>query len=102
MNQSKLTDLTVENILFTGISVKIRITDLTCENLTNSYLESSSSQFYKILDVNYIFSKLLNLFLISNEKEIQFNQGSISLKEHILITTLTLHAWFSVYISVTF
>ena len=30
----------------------------------------SSSQFYNIVDVNYIFSKLLDLFMISNEKGI--------------------------------
>ena len=40
MNQSKLTDLTVENILSTGVSVKMRITDSISENLTNSDLES--------------------------------------------------------------
>ena len=28
----------------------------------------SSSQFYNVVDVNYIFLKLLNLFLISNEE----------------------------------
>ena len=28
----------------------------------------SSSQFYNIVNVNYTFSKLLNLFLTSNEK----------------------------------
>ena len=41
MNQSKLTDLTVENILFTGESVKMKITDLISENLTDSNLENS-------------------------------------------------------------
>ena len=40
MNQSKLTDLIVENILSTGMSVKIQITDSISENLTNSDLES--------------------------------------------------------------
>ena len=39
MNQSKLTDLTVENILFTDVSVKMQITDSISENLTNSNLE---------------------------------------------------------------
>ena len=34
--------------------------------------------------------------------EIQFTEGSIGLKEHILIMTLAFHARFSVYISVTF
>ena len=42
MNQSKLTDLTVENILFTSASVKIQITDSISENLTNSDLESKT------------------------------------------------------------
>ena len=41
MNQSKLTDLTAENILFTGVSVKIQITDSISKNLTNSNLEST-------------------------------------------------------------
>ena len=41
MNQSKLTHLTVENIFFTGESVKMQITDSINENLTNSDLESS-------------------------------------------------------------
>ena len=40
MNQSKLTDLTVENILFTGLLVKMQITDSISENLTISDLES--------------------------------------------------------------
>ena len=40
MNQSNLTDLTVENILSTGVSVKIQITDSISENLTNSDLEN--------------------------------------------------------------
>ena len=40
MNQSKLTDSTVENILFTGVSVKRQITDSISKNLTNSDLES--------------------------------------------------------------
>ena len=39
MNQSTLTDLTVENILFTDVSVKMQITDSISENLTNSNLE---------------------------------------------------------------
>ena len=41
MNQLKLTDLTVENILFTGVSVKMQITDSISENLTNSGVEST-------------------------------------------------------------
>ena len=41
VNQSKLTDLTVENILSTVVSVKMQITDSISENLTNSDLESS-------------------------------------------------------------
>ena len=40
MNQSKLTDLIVENILFTGVSVKMQITDSISENLTNSDSDS--------------------------------------------------------------
>ena len=40
MNQWKLTDLTVKNILFTDESVKKQITDSISENLTNSNLES--------------------------------------------------------------
>ena len=40
VNQSKLTDLTVENILFTGESVKMQITNSISENLTDSDLES--------------------------------------------------------------
>ena len=43
MNQSKLTDLTLENILFTSVSVKMQITDLISENLTNSDLESNKT-----------------------------------------------------------
>ena len=43
MNQSKLTDLTDENMLFTGVSVKMQITDSISENLTNSDLESSEN-----------------------------------------------------------
>ena len=46
MNQSKLTDLTVENILFTGVSMKMQITDSISENLTNSDLESGNSSEY--------------------------------------------------------
>ena len=41
MNQSKLTDLTVENILSTGVSVKMQITDSISENFTNSDLEGT-------------------------------------------------------------
>ena len=37
-------------------------------NLFLVIISLSSSQFYNIVDVNYIFSKLLHLFLISNEK----------------------------------
>ena len=40
MNQSKLTDLIVENILSTGVSVKMQINDSISENLTDSDLES--------------------------------------------------------------
>ena len=40
MNQSKLTDLTVEDILFTGVSVKMQTTDSISDNLTNLDLES--------------------------------------------------------------
>ena len=40
MNQSTLTDLTVENILFTGESVKMQIIISISENLTDSDLES--------------------------------------------------------------
>ena len=39
MNQSKLTDLTVVNILITGESVKRQITDSISENFTDSDLE---------------------------------------------------------------
>ena len=39
-NISKSTDLIVENILSTGVSVKMQITDSISENLTNSDLES--------------------------------------------------------------
>ena len=60
----------------------------------------SSSQFYNIVDMNYIFTVLLN-FLIPNEKENSI-YGSMSLKEHILIITLALRVRFCVYISVTF
>ena len=41
MNQLKLSDLTVENILSTGVSVKMQITDSISKNLTNSDLEST-------------------------------------------------------------
>ena len=41
MNQSKLTDLTVVNILSTGVSVKMQITDSSSENLTDSDLKST-------------------------------------------------------------
>ena len=41
MNQWKLTDLTVENIIFTGKSVKMQITDSICENSTDLDLEST-------------------------------------------------------------
>ena len=44
MNQRKLTDLTVENILFTGKSVKMQITDLISEYLTDLDLESRVSK----------------------------------------------------------
>ena len=44
MNQSKLTDLTVENILCTVVSVKMQITNSISENLTNS--DSESSYYY--------------------------------------------------------
>ena len=37
MNQSKLTDLTVENILSIGVSVKMQITDSVSENLTKEH-----------------------------------------------------------------
>ena len=40
MNQWKLTDLTVENNLSTGKSVKMQITDSISENLTDLELES--------------------------------------------------------------
>ena len=40
MNQWKLTDLTVKNIIFTDESVKGQITDSISENLTDSNLES--------------------------------------------------------------
>ena len=43
MKQSKLIDLTVENILSTGVSVKMQITDSINENLTNSDLESKDN-----------------------------------------------------------
>ena len=51
MNQSKLTDLTVENTLFTGESVKMQIIDLISGNLTDSDLESSL-----VKNVNLAFS----------------------------------------------
>ena len=41
MNKLNLTDLTLENILFTGVLVKMQITDSISENLTNSDSESS-------------------------------------------------------------
>ena len=44
--QSKLTDLTVENILSTGVSVKMQITDSISENLSNSDLESIQIHYY--------------------------------------------------------
>ena len=44
MNQTKFTDLTVENILSTGVSVKMQITGSISENLTNSDLESNSKE----------------------------------------------------------
>ena len=47
MNQSKLTDLTVGNILSTGVSVKMQITDSISENLTNADLESRDITFKK-------------------------------------------------------
>ena len=40
MNQSKLTDLTAENIFFTCESMKMQITVSISENLTDSDLES--------------------------------------------------------------
>ena len=43
MNQSKLTDLTVENILFTNESVKMQITDSISEILSNSALEGNQT-----------------------------------------------------------
>ena len=46
MNQSKLTDLSVENILSTGVSMKMQITDSISENLTNSDLESNQWNIY--------------------------------------------------------
>ena len=53
MNKSKLTDLTVENILFTGVLVKMQITDSISENLTNSDLESD---IVKLIVSKLIFS----------------------------------------------
>ena len=44
MNQSTLTDLTVENIVSTGVSVKMQITYSISENLTKSDLESTKVQ----------------------------------------------------------
>ena len=41
MNQWKLTDLTLKNIIFTEESVKGQIIDLISENLTDSDSESS-------------------------------------------------------------
>ena len=54
MNQSKLTDLTVENILFTDVSVKMQITDSISENLTNSDLESIYNYIEKSLPFLFI------------------------------------------------
>ena len=45
-NQSKLTDLTVKNIVSTDDSVKRQITDSISEDLTDSDLESTQN--YKI------------------------------------------------------
>ena len=60
MNQSKLTDLTVENILSTGVAVKMQITDLISENLTNSDLESV---------FNIIHQSFLDLYIHNDDNE---------------------------------
>ena len=65
MNRSKLTDSTVENILFTGVSVKMQITDSISENLTNSDLEStipisySHDRYFAELKFCIVFSAIL-------------------------------------------
>ena len=53
MNQSKLTDLTVKNILFTGVSVEMQFTDSISENLTNSELESKADR--ALSKLNFLF-----------------------------------------------
>ena len=57
MNQSKWTDLTVEDILSTGVSVKMQITDLISENLTNSDLESTVDQGFLWFNKRIYFEK---------------------------------------------
>ena len=71
MNQTKLTDLIVENILFTGVSVKMKITDSISENLTNSDSESIESVFYRKYSLLFSGSILCMdsyYILIINEK----------------------------------
>ena len=66
INQSKLTDLTVENILFTGESLKMQITDSISENLINLDLESTNTIYRNtiskmkriLLDQNQIFPSI--------------------------------------------
>ena len=53
MNQSKLTDLTVKNIFFTGESVKIQITDSISKNLTNLDLESTRRKIVRETFLNF-------------------------------------------------
>ena len=57
----------------------------------------SSSQFFNIVDVNHIFSNLLNLFLVSNEKEIQFTSGSISLNPLRAVGRIRFTCFFAVF-----
>ena len=88
INQSKLTDLTVENILSTGVSVKMQITDSISENLTNLDLESKIfSQSANIHTIFYFCHLLLTnkgieflkFYLINSfkKKHIYQNKGHL-------------------------
>ena len=90
MNQSKLTDLTVENILSTGVSVKMQITDSISENLTNSDLESIVKIDIKSFSVYIIireFITFLHAFHVYYVFDVIYVEA---IKLHII-----LHPWFT-------
>ena len=60
MNQWKLTDLTVKNILFTDESVKMQILDSISENLTDSDLECNFVLY--IYDVDFMQKTCVTMF----------------------------------------